>query len=73
MCNTACSSSSSSANKLFRRHALCSCAVVQAVADVELKAAKPIQLRDVQQLVLWVFGQTMSPRWVFVKVHSSSS
>eukprot|EP00878_Enallax_costatus_P014360 GHUV01015020.1.p1 GENE.GHUV01015020.1~~GHUV01015020.1.p1 ORF type:complete len:584 (+),score=191.69 GHUV01015020.1:209-1960(+) len=38
-----------------------------AAAAVEIKAEHPIQLRDVQQLVLWVLGEAISPRWAFVK------
>lgn len=44
------------------------CVRSQAQAEVEIKAQHPIQLRDVQQLVLWVLGDAMSPRWAFVKV-----
>jgi hypothetical protein len=40
----------------------------QAAADVEIKAQHSIQLRDVQQLVLWVLGDAVAPRWVFTKV-----
>eukprot|EP00775_Hariotina_reticulata_P006259 gene6259-6497_t len=36
-------------------------------AHAELKATHPIQLRDVQQLVLWVLGDAVSPRWVFLR------
>jgi hypothetical protein len=42
--------------------------LLQAAADVEIKAQHPIQLRDVQQLVLWVLGDAVAPRWVFTKV-----
>jgi hypothetical protein len=42
--------------------------LLQAAADVEIKAHHPIQLRDVQQLVLWVLGDAVAPRWVFTKV-----
>ncbi|WIA11560.1 hypothetical protein OEZ85_011669 [Tetradesmus obliquus] len=38
-----------------------------AAADVEIKAVQPIHLRDVQQLVLWVLGDAVAPRWVFTK------
>lgn len=42
----------------------------QAVADVEIKATSYIHMHDVQQLVLWVLGEAISPRWVFTKVSS---
>jgi hypothetical protein len=40
---------------------------------VEVKAAKPIQLRDVQALVQWVLGDAACPKWVFTKVRAAAA
>lgn len=44
-------------------------AVLQARASIEVKTKQPIRLGDVQSLVLWVLGECVAPRWVFVKVN----
>lgn len=46
---------------------------IQAAANVEIKAEHPIQLRDVQQLVLWVLAEAISTRWAFIKVGCNKS
>jgi hypothetical protein len=41
---------------------------LQARPEVEVKATRPIQLRDVQALVQWVLADGACPKWVFTKV-----
>jgi hypothetical protein len=49
----------------------------QAVASLELKLDQyfvngkhTLKVPDIQSLVLWVLGEAVSPKWIFVKVRA---
>lgn len=46
---------------------------LQARADIQIKATKPITVKDVQQLVLWVMGEGSAPKWAMIQVRRAAA